>query len=187
MDRLTKNVYYCPLKEGLDGILTKESPTHTIHENTRGTFDETDAVDLVGKEGLPVYSAYQKGKVVRVHKGVNKNYENLDNKEGAIYELGEENLSGNFVVIEHETSDGKKEYSFYGHLKEVNVNVGDEIGLESVIGTLGNTGWSKGPHVHHWVFRREGNTRLSLIIRLVYQGKETTYDNIKSRFSNPYN
>lgn len=55
---------------------------------------------------------------------------------------------GKHVVIKHH--DGT--YSLYGHLDEVNVRVGEKIenksGAAKVIGKLGNTGESTGPHLH---------------------------------------
>jgi len=55
---------------------------------------------------------------------------------------------GKFVVVKHD--DGT--YSLYGHLNSINVQKGDKIenksGAAKVIGTLGSTGKSTGPHLH---------------------------------------
>lgn len=37
----------------------------------------------------------------------------------------------------------------YAHLRQIEVSVGDEIGHRAVVGTLGSTGRSTGPHVHY--------------------------------------
>jgi len=54
--------------------------------------------------------------------------------------------SGNYVIIKHK----KKEYSFYGHLKTdtVTVNKGQKVKQGQVIGKVGNSGNSTGPHLH---------------------------------------
>ncbi|MDE6034877.1 MAG: M23 family metallopeptidase, partial [Ruminococcus sp.] len=51
---------------------------------------------------------------------------------------------GNYVIIQH---DGT--YStLYGHMTSANVSVGDYVQQGDVIGTVGSTGWSTGPHLH---------------------------------------
>ena len=51
---------------------------------------------------------------------------------------------GNFVVVSH--ADGTQ--SLYGHLDSIDVRKGDDVARGTVIGKLGNTGASQGPHLH---------------------------------------
>ncbi|MBV8195716.1 MAG: M23 family metallopeptidase [Candidatus Dormibacteraeota bacterium] len=51
---------------------------------------------------------------------------------------------GNYIVIEH--AGGL--LTLYGHLDKIAVNVGDKVASGQVIGLLGSTGFSTGPHVH---------------------------------------
>lgn len=51
---------------------------------------------------------------------------------------------GNYVVIEH--ADGKT--SLYGHLSGVTVSYGDYVSAGQLIGYVGSTGYSTGPHLH---------------------------------------
>jgi len=180
MKRITENIYELPVKDGIERILTDESPTHTTCKTKDGVVvDLKYAVDVIANSGVAVYAAGH-GKVFSIHTGVDRNYRDLDDREGAIKYLGEKNLDGNFVVVEHETLSGKKEYSFYGHLSQVDVEIDDEVNVNTQIGLSGDTGWSACPHLHHWIFRRERSTRLSLRIKLLYQEKETNYDKLKS-------
>ena len=79
-------------------------------------------VDLPGTTGTPVHVA-QRGKVV----------------------LAEELFfSGNTVVVDH----GLGIYTFYGHLSEIDVKVGDALEAGAVLGKVGATGRVTGPHLH---------------------------------------
>lgn len=80
------------------------------------------AMDFAAVEGTPVLAA-KSGKVIRA------NY--LDG-------------IGNNVVIDH----GNKQYTKYGHLSKINVSKGDFVEQAKVIGKVGSTGNSTGPHLH---------------------------------------
>lgn len=80
-------------------------------------------VDMAAPKGTAVYPA-AKGKVSDVSFGTAK--------------------GGNAVNIEH--PDGKTTY--YAHLDTVNVSLGDYVGVDDVIGTVGNTGNAKGKPFH---------------------------------------
>jgi murein DD-endopeptidase MepM/ murein hydrolase activator NlpD len=54
-------------------------------------------------------------------------------------------LSGNAVIIDH----GMWLYTSYYHLEEINVSAGDAVSAGDIIGTVGSTGYSTGPHLHY--------------------------------------
>ena len=54
---------------------------------------------------------------------------------------------GNFVVLRHKYGF----YTMYAHLQRVLVTQGQDVEQGHVIGTMGNTGLSTGPHVHYEV------------------------------------
>ena len=74
------------------------------------------------------------GKVLEIRNNYNKT-----DKTGSSY--------GNYVLIEN--ADGTR--STYAHLKyqSVLVKVGDKVSQHQQIATMGNTGYSKGPHLHY--------------------------------------
>lgn len=87
-------------------------------------------MDFSAPRGTPVY-ATGKGKVIRA-----------DNKSSGY---------GNHIIIDH----GFGYKSLYGHLYKYNVKVGQKINRGDVIGFVGSTGRSSGPHVHYEVFKDE--------------------------------
>lgn len=53
-------------------------------------------------------------------------------------------LTGNSIVIDH----GEGLFSVYFHLEKLNVTQGDIVERGQIIGTVGSTGFSTGPHLH---------------------------------------
>ena len=51
---------------------------------------------------------------------------------------------GNVVIINH----GNNIQTFYAHLDQVNVEVGQDVMGGGIIGKMGNTGLSTGTHLH---------------------------------------
>ncbi|MPM35134.1 hypothetical protein SDC9_81724 [bioreactor metagenome] len=91
-----------------------------------GDFRMHNGIDLSGPTGEHIY-ATGNGKVV---------------------EVGHDFFGyGNFVMIDH----GFGYKTRYAHLKEANVTVGRIVKRGEVIGFMGNTGRSKGPHLHYEV------------------------------------
>ncbi len=113
---------------------------HSIYQGYNGKFSHQDAssLDFSLQTGDKVFSA-RGGKVVTV---VTNNNRNCMTKECANF--------NNKIIILH--SDGT--FAEYVHLRQNGsvVKVGDEVGQGQHIGFSGNTGWSKGPHLHFSVF-----------------------------------
>ena len=51
---------------------------------------------------------------------------------------------GNHIIITHD--EGIE--SLYGHLSKIEVTLGQKVDLDTVIGEVGSTGFSTGPHLH---------------------------------------
>ena len=51
---------------------------------------------------------------------------------------------GNFVLIDH----GDRYSTAYGHMSEIAFEAGQEVKQGELIGYIGSTGWSTGPHLH---------------------------------------
>lgn len=86
-----------------------------------GEVKEHNGVDIIAEEGIPV------GAVIR----------------GTVTESAFDADKGNYVVVEY---DGIK--TLYSHLKSTNVTTGENISAGKLIGYVGSTGNSTGPHLH---------------------------------------
>ena len=75
-------------------------------------------------------------------------------REGRVTDTGFHPLYGNYVLIRH---DGGYE-TFYGHLHEVTARLNDQVSSGIIIGTVGNSGRSTGPHLHFEI-RQHGKHR----------------------------
>jgi murein DD-endopeptidase MepM/ murein hydrolase activator NlpD len=67
--------------------------------------------------------------------------------EGSVSAIGYSAVSGNYVVLAHHSG-----YStMYAHLSSVAVRTGQRVSTSTVIGAVGSTGYSTGPHLHFTV------------------------------------
>ena len=80
--------------------------------------------------------------------------------DGKVIYNGPASGYGIWVVLEHRLTDGTIVTSEYGHLSSFNVKIGQYVKQGQEIAKSGNTGYSKGPHLH--ITLREG----------IYRGKD---------------
>ena len=80
------------------------------------------AVDIANKVGTPLYAA----------------------DAGTVETAGWGRGYGNQVVIDH----GGGKLTRYAHQSRILVHVGEQVKKGEVIGLMGSTGWSTGPHIH---------------------------------------
>jgi len=73
-------------------------------------------------------------------------------RDGTVAEVGTSPVLGNFVVLNH--SGGWQ--SVYGHLSSVALATGAAVATGALVGEVGSTGKSTGPHLHFEV-RRKGS------------------------------
>lgn len=89
-------------------------------------------LDLVNSSGTPIYASAD-GTITAVE---SMTY------NGKLYAYG------NYVVIGHNARFS----SLYAHLQSFAVAPGDEVKRGDIIGYMGSTGWSTGPHLHYEIW-----------------------------------
>jgi murein DD-endopeptidase MepM/ murein hydrolase activator NlpD len=73
----------------------------------------------------------------------------LATADGTIVKADYERGYGNHVKIDH----GYQYETLYAHLSRMTVKMGDQVQRGDIIGYLGNTGRSSGPHLHYGIYR----------------------------------
>jgi murein DD-endopeptidase MepM/ murein hydrolase activator NlpD len=71
--------------------------------------------------------------------------------DGLVIETGENPVYGKYIIIRH----GERWTSLYGHLQKVETALRMEVKSGSLIGRVGSTGQSTGPHLH-FELRQDG-------------------------------
>lgn len=71
----------------------------------------------------------------------------MASNNGKVVLAMELNASGNTVILDH----GLNIYTSYCHLDTISVEVGDMVQKGDIVGNVGSTGYSTGPHLH-WTF-----------------------------------
>lgn len=124
-DRLQRLLPYVPLRQPLSGPLQVTSPFGTRIDPFFGRLALHPGVDLRQAYGSSVF-ATAAGKVT------------IAKPDGGY---------GNLVEVDH----GNGLVTRYGHLEAILVSEGEEVAAGEVIGRLGSTGRSTGPHLHYEV------------------------------------
>jgi hypothetical protein len=97
-----------------------------------GKYGVHQGVDLAAPEGSPVYAA----------------------REGTVRDLGEDPIYGKYIIIGHRDDW----VSLYGHLSKIETALREEVQSGTLIGRVGSSGQSTGPHLH-FELRQNGRTQ----------------------------
>lgn len=74
---------------------------------------------------------------------------------------------GNYVVVDHE--NGLR--SLYAHMNKPKVKVGDVVSDADLLGTVGMTGRTTGPHIHLEMYKKDRLINPALVIPLNVEAK----------------
>ena len=102
------------------------------------------ALDIPAGQGSSIYASYP-GTVIATYTGCSHNY-------GKNSSCGCGGGLGNYVYIKH-TYQGTNYVSRYGHMTAVKVSVGASVTKDTIIGTVGTTGYSTGNHLDFRIYK----------------------------------
>ncbi len=92
------------------------------------------------------------------HKGIDlaapRGTEVFAARDGIVALVGVDPVMGNMIILNHEAGY----QTIYGHLAEIYVRLNDAVRSGMIIGAVGTTGYSTGPHLHFEI-RRRGSSR----------------------------
>ncbi len=114
-----KPFYRFPLEEG-EGVLTSAFGERPDPFNGKKSYHP--GIDLAAPKGSPVLAC----------------------AAGKVREISYSKVYGQHIIIAH--TDGRE--SLYGHLSEVHVVLNESVKSGKIIGAVGSTGLSTGPHLH---------------------------------------
>jgi len=90
-------------------------------------------IDLAAAKGTPVYPIM----------------------DGVVIKVAHDRFAfGNHVIVQH----GGGRQSLYAHLSKIEVQVEEQVSKDSILGLVGSTGWSTGPHLHLQIWQDNGWT-----------------------------
>jgi murein DD-endopeptidase MepM/ murein hydrolase activator NlpD len=112
-----------PVRKPVPGEIEVNSPFGIRTDPFLGRPAMHTGIDLRGETGEPVYAT----------------------ADGTVAVAGRDGGYGNLVEINH----GNGFSTRYGHLSEIDVKVGQKVRTGQVIGKIGSTGRSTGPHLHY--------------------------------------
>ncbi|WP_305827703.1 M23 family metallopeptidase [Cohnella sp. LGH] len=139
------------MRRNTERIQADQEKVKAARENSASTFlfNSEFVAPLKGRLSTPFgYTRYVNGKLSNSHMAID-----LAVPEGTpikaandgVVALAEDlYLSGNTIYLDH----GMGLFSQYAHLSKIQVEVGDTVKKGDIIGLVGSTGFSTGPHLH---------------------------------------
>lgn len=95
-------------------------------------------IDMAAPSGTPIYAAL----------------------DGRVIATGTNTVYGNYVIIQHHS--GYK--TLYGHMSKITCKQGNFVYTNTIIGKVGSTGMSTGPHLHFTVYKNNKSMNPLLLL-----------------------
>lgn len=112
---------HVPTIKPCEGILSRGFGMH--NDPFTGSYQPHNGLDIAAPAGTPVYAP----------------------ANGVVKYAGYQTKLGNTVIIDH----GNGMRTYFGHLSKIKVKKGQRINRHNLIGLVGSSGYSTGPHLHY--------------------------------------
>jgi len=112
---------HIPTIRPCEGVLSRGFGMH--NDPFTGSYQPHNGLDIAAPKGTPVYAT----------------------AEGVVKFAGIQPKLGKTIIIDH----GNDIRTYYGHLSFIKVEKGQKIDRHDLIGQVGSTGYSTGPHLHY--------------------------------------
>ncbi|MDR2337214.1 MAG: M23 family metallopeptidase [Deltaproteobacteria bacterium] len=170
------------IKNMLNSENSKPATTNNPSSKPLNEHEVTSLIDSITRDilelpiGTPVQGLVTSGYGLRkspFHKGKTQLHLAIDiatstgteiiaTAPGKIKQTGFSNTLGLFIVIEHANGILTR----YGHLSKIKTIVGKNVKRNQIIGEVGSTGRSTGPHVHYEIYMNGKRVNPIYLIRL---------------------
>lgn len=129
--------------------IVKPAVDSIIKVGTKNPYYDEVAFLVSPTKGGYISSGFGEQRARSVHKGIDiaKSYgeDVMASFDGKVISAGYNNGGyGNLIIIEHDNNLK----TYYAHLSNIYVKQGDSVKKNDIIGTIGSTGNSTGPHLH---------------------------------------
>jgi len=118
---------HTPTINPCEGFVTRGFGMHT--DPFTGSYQPHNGVDIAAPKGTPVYAT----------------------ANGVVASTAYQSGLGNLIVVNH----GNGYSTSYGHLSKIMVAPGHKVNRGELIGLVGSTGYSTGPHLHYEVHQND--------------------------------
>lgn len=145
-DRYLKTIRFLPFGRPVDGIVTSRYGKRKDPMNKKSAFHP--GIDFRGKRGEKVYAT----------------------ADGVVRRAFRNGGYGKYIQINH----GNGYTTAYAHLQTILVKKGEKISRGQLIGLVGNTGRSTGPHLHYEIALNGKHLNPYSFIKIANTKKKTT-------------
>ncbi len=135
-----------------NGLFRISQPFNNMNYELYGNKPHT-GVDMVGESSVKIYGVMESGQVV--------------------YTGYEENGFGNYIKVKDNATGN---FFYFAHLKAIYVNEGNKVTYTTVLGLMGSTGNSTGPHLHFEIRKSDNKTRLDPCVYMGIPNKRGRYN-----------